>query len=429
MEWSETARFLMRCSAWAGVVLIALALAVWWRLREVIRRYRSIRRELDSVTRSRDEASGRRKAALDIVVKRCTVLYRDPFPRAGRIAAIGELVREVAGCYHPGVDRPELRIRCGRLLWAARRLSEKSSMLLKSPGFDRLGRLSLRRIIFFYSWFQKLQRSPVVRAAIRHSRASSWVLRSRLVIFPDPFSWLAFLSHRLVAMSLLRCMVTDLYLAVGLLAVECYDEDEPEREPNDDIAAHVSGFKWFYRKEDGFPDPRIREIRRSLPGVSDSLNPGQWGLRWRRAVERAALILASDQFPLAPDPLQEASFGAAMERFSAWLAALSGLESNPMIGAVLGVKVETVLGIGDLARGDAAARIGKFLRSCSDTYGRVRVPVTAARWISWSSPGRIAFEAGWTLAGRIVASYCLRYAFDLSCREIDALYRKSRSGA
>ena len=41
MEWSETARFLMRCSAWAGVVLIALALAVWWRLREVIRRYRS----------------------------------------------------------------------------------------------------------------------------------------------------------------------------------------------------------------------------------------------------------------------------------------------------------------------------------------------------------------------------------------------------
>ena len=157
------------------------------------------------------------------------------------------------------------------------------------------------------------------------------------------------------------------------------------------------------------------------------MSPAQWGRRWHRAVERAALILAADQFPAAADPLQEASLEAVIERLGSWLMALSGLERNPMIKAALGVKVETVLGLGDIATGDFAARIGKLVRSCSGAYGVVRLPVTAARWLAMGTPGRIAFEAGWTLAGRIVASYCLKYGFDLACREIDALYRKSRS--
>ena len=422
------AGILMRLAAWAAVVFIALALAVWWRLREVIRRYRSIAFEIESLARSRDQVSGARRAALEVVVNRCTKIYRDPFPKAGSIAGIGDLVREVALCYHPGAGRPELKVRCGKLLWAARRLSDKLEGLLETPGFNRLGRLRLKRIGFFYIWFQKFQRNAVVRAMVRHSGTSSWILRSRLVLFPDPFSWLAFLSHRLVVMSLLRCVVTDLYLAVGVLAVECYDDRGPDEGPAAEEPAEAGGFKWFYRKEEESSDPRIKEIRRTLPGVTDSFSPAQWGRRWRRAVERAALVLASDQFPASPDPLKEASFGAATERVGAWLQALSGLEGNPMVRAVLSVKLETIMGLGDLAAGDAAARIGRVLRSCADAYSAVRIPVTAARWLSRGSPGRIALEAGWTLAGRVIASYCLSYGFDLACREMDILYRKSRSG-
>jgi len=428
MEAADTVHILMRVSAWAAVIMLALALAGWWRLRDVIRRYRSVRAELDSLCRRRDASAGHRRAAFDIVIDRCTRIYRDPFPKFGSLAGLEELVREVARCYHPDLARPELAVRCGRLLRAARSMSWRTEALLKSPGFGRLYGLRLRTIRYVYSRVRRLQRSAVLRAAMRVSGKSTWLLRSRLLVFPDPFSWLAFLSQRLVVMSLLRCVLTDLYLAAGSLAVECYDDEEFE-DGCEEAAPGVPGFGRFLRSDHEFPDPRIRDIRRSLPGVRDPFSPGKWGLRWRRAVERAALVFASDQFPSSSDPLEEATFGAMVERMSAWLLAFSELERKPMMGTVMGVRLEKILGLRDVAAGDVAAAAGRVFRSCRGIYGGIRVPVTAARWISRGSPGRVALEAGWTLAGRIVASYCLKYGFDLACRELDVLYRKSRSGA
>lgn len=229
-------------------------------------------------------------------------------------------------------------------------------------------------------------------------------------------------------MSLLRCILTDLFLAVGILAVECYDEEDPEPDSKKEAAAEVSRFRWLQRNEEGYPDPRIRDIRRSLPGMTDSLNLRQWGFRWRRAVERAALVFASDQFPSARNPIEEASFGALVERLSAWLLEVSRLERKSAVHAVLSVRLGKVLGFRELADGDAAVLLGKTLRSLKDLYSGIRVPVKAARWLSRGSAGRVAMEAGWTFAGRMIASYFFRYGFDVACREIDILYRKSRSG-
>jgi hypothetical protein len=417
----------LKAVPWAAVFLVFLILVVWWRLREVITRYRSIRQELDVLCHRANTASGARKAALDIVVERCSQVYHDPFPKAGSILGLGGFVSEVARCYHPEAERPELAVRCGRVLWAARRMSERTGMLLNSPGFGRLYDLRLRRIRLFYSWFQKIHNSVVARSIIRWNSAPAWMLRSRLIVFPDPFSWLAFLSHRLVVMSLLRCIITDLYLTVGMLAVECYDDQEPEAE-EEDVAAKLSGFSWFQRNEEEFPDPRIRDIRRSLPGATDSFNLAQWGLRWNRAIERAALVFASDQFPSARNPLEEASFGAVVERFGSWLLELSRLERKSVLRAVLGLRLETVLGLRDFARGDAAAMVGRTFRSFKNIYSGIRTPVRAARWVARGSAGKVAFEAGLNFAGKIFASYCFRYGFDLACRELDIIYRKSRSG-
>jgi len=354
-------------------------------------------------------------------------VYREPFPKAGSIAGLGGLIRDVARCYHPESEHPEYAVRCGRLLRAARCMSERIEELLGSPGFGRLYGLRLRNIKFFYSWYQKLHHSAAIRTAIRWNSASTWAWRSRLVIFPDPFSWLAFLSHRLVVMSLLRCILTDLYLAVGMLAVECYDDEEPYEEGDDGATAAASAYGWFQRHHEEYPDPRIQDIRRGLPGVKDSFDLGRWGLRWRRAVERAALVFASDQFPTARNPIEEASFGALVERLSTWLLELSRLERKSMIRAVLGVRLEKVLGFRELAEGDAAALLGRTFRSVRGIYSGLRVPVKAARWLSRGSAGKVAFETGRTFAGRLAASYFFRYGFDLACREIDILYRKSRS--
>jgi hypothetical protein len=417
-----------RIAAWVGIVLTALALITWWRLREVIRRYRSIRVELASLALRRDESSGARKAAFGAVVERCTKIYRDPFPKVENLSHLVEMVREVARCYHPNVENPEYAVRCGRLLWAARRLSERTSDLLRTPGFGRLYNLRLRNIKIFYFWYLKLRRSVLLRTMIRWNGASTWILRSRLIIFPDPFSWLAFLSHKLILMSLLRCIFTDLFLAVGMLAVECYDDENSGVDREDATPAEVSGLKWFQRHEEGYPDPRIRDIRRALPGMTDSLNLRQWGLRWRRAVERAALVFASDQFPSARNPIEEASFGALVERVSVWLLELSRVERKSAVHAIVDVRLGKVLGLRDLAEGDTALLLGKTFRSLRDIYSGIRLPVKAARWIARGSPGRVALEAGWTFAGRMIASYFFRYGFDLACREIDILYRKSRSG-
>jgi hypothetical protein len=364
---------------------------------------------------------------LDVVIERCTQAYRDPFPKAEKIRDLVKLVRDVAQCYYPEIEHPEYAVRCGRLLWAARHMSERTAELLCSPGFGRLAGLRLRNIKKFYNWYLKLRRNSVLRTVNRWNNASSWVLRSRLVIFPDPFSWLAFLSHRLILMSLLRCILTDLFLGVGRLAVDCYDEEDPAADDDDTGAADVPGPGWFQRGEEGYPDPRIREIRRSLPGMTDSLNLRQWGLRWRRAVERAALVFASDQFPSARNPIEEASFGALVERLSAWLLELSRIERKSAVHAILRVRLGKVLGFRDLAEGDAAVLLGRTFRSLKDIYSGIRAPVKAARWLSKGSAGKAALEAGWTFAGRAFASYFFRYGFDLACREIDTLYRKSRS--
>jgi hypothetical protein len=117
-----------------------------------------------------------------------------------------------------------------------------------------------------------------------------------------------------------------------------------------------------------------------------------------------------------------------VERLSAWLLELSRIERKSAVHAILGVRLGKLLGFRELADGDAAVLLGRTFRSLKDIYSGIRVPVKAARWLTKGSAGRIAMEAGWTFAGRMVVSYFFKYGFDLACREIDTLYRKSRSG-
>jgi hypothetical protein len=415
---------------WAGMGLsLALITAtVIRRVRGLLIWTRSQGRELAELRRLQQQTGKARSMAVSVVLDRCDAVYKNASPNLGELKALPSFWRSVAACYYPDQNQPELCLSIGRLLVSAQQVAHRLDALLRRPGFERIGRMRLRQLQRTYQWYRSLGAHKVIAVLLKH-RQTIRVLRHALRLFAfDPLVWLAYLSQRLAVMMAVRCMLIDIYLFTGKIAIEAFESQR-------NATTTVCGDKAADIVLDAYagilasasppmPD-ELASIRSELTGLPDRLwNPP--GIEeWGRAVERAAHVVAAGYFPDSDMPLSEATCRALLYRGLCWLRAMADARRMSVVRPLYGITLRRLFQVKAVAESDLLRWTGKAAGSVWTAWRWARWPVRLLRWLRRRSPAGVAVELGSTLALKAALNFLARYGFDRACRELDIVYRLS----
>ena len=207
-----------------AALLVALAtLTVVWRLRGVLQWKRSLKHEFRELKEELYSAGPCRQQAIQVVLNQCQGIWQAGFPETNPVSGLFEYLQDIAAAFHPKQEKPELCVTAGSLIRAAHSAVERLQGILKRPGFSRFQKMRLRHIRKAWNWYDSIRKYRAVKAYIRYRK---WIGRAnmlRLILLPDPFSWLIYLSNQLTILSLTRFFLMDLYLFAGKQAILAYD--------------------------------------------------------------------------------------------------------------------------------------------------------------------------------------------------------------
>ncbi|MDO9514503.1 MAG: hypothetical protein Q7J01_00185 [Syntrophales bacterium] len=415
----------------SALLLSAVGVVAIWRVRGILHWKGSLRDEFKGLQKAAGESQGVRRRALEVVIEDCNRIWKATSLDPGEVLHLSTYIRSIAGCYHPEAEKPELRVSTGSFLNAARASADRLEMILRRPGFERLQKVRIRHIRQSFVWYQRVCQYRIVRYLYRYRNIMRRVYRLRLIILPDPFSLLAYFSNRLTMLILTRCLLMDVYLFVGKMAVDTYDEDEGGEDtalhPVDEIEKALEALDAVKPSEPYQRDPRIRDIRNRLVGINNFLFSTSGFRDWKTAVQESAEVIAAHYFPAAERPLEEAAIGPLLYCCQDWIRTLSETEKIPIVKQLHRVRLESlynIKSITELAFPSKALIIAKRTR---DLYRWMKWPLMIYRWIKKTSPLKITIDVGWILARKGFVNFALRYTFDTACRELDAVYRQSRT--
>lgn len=424
--WQVARIVLLAC----GLVLAGGAGLALYRLRGVLNWKRSLSEELALLRRIRHGAESHRRAALELIVTRCDGLQGALAPEPERLADLPDFVRAIAACYHPHSARPELQVAVGPLLNSAAASLERLDLILRRPGLQRLEWVRLRDIRRIHGWYRHLTRARWYRWYRRHRNWLQRLGRLRLLVWPDPLQWAVFLSNRLLLLSLSKYLLVDIYIFVGKLALEAYAPDATAPGPHDpaDLEALARHLDQLTDEAVIHPAPAVRRLRQNLVGLPAALWLPPDAGRWKNAVTAAAEIIARRHFPESAEPLLEAATGPLLRRTRIWLATLCRAERLPLAGRLYGLRLDTLVGAKNLSEMLLPPPVRRYLQGTLRAYGWLKWPLRVVRWSRNRVPLTIALQLGWAAVGRSLRVYLWGRAFDVTCAEVEEVYRLSRRG-
>ncbi len=401
-----------------------------WRVRGILHWQGSLRDELKGLQEAADESHGARRRALEVVVENGNRIWRSNSLDPGEMLRLSAYIRSIAACYHPDAARPELRVSTGSFLDAAGVFADRLELILKRPGFERLQKVRIRHIRQSYERYQRVSRYRIVKGLYRYRTALRRVSRLRLIILPDPFSLLAYFSNRLMMLVLTRCLLLDVYLFTGKMAVDTYSEAAGEDRvfnPVDAVEKALEALGDIKPSEPYQRDPRIREIRNRLVGINNFLFSTSGFRDWKAAVRESAEVIAAHYFPAAERPLEEAAMGPLLYCCQDWIRTISETRKIPIVKQLHRVRLESLYNIKSITEFALSSQALVFAKRTLDVYRWMKWPLRIYRWVKRTSPLKIAIDTGWILTRKGFVNVALRYTFDTACRELDAVYRQSRT--
>ena len=414
-----------------GVMLLTTAsIIVVWRLRGILNWKRSLSKELKDLNKEAEAAGERKKQALKIVRERCYEVWHSTSPEMKELADISVYVHSIATCYYPGLEKPELRITIGRFLKSAHDSVDRLELILRRPGFQRLRGVRIRHIRRSYEWYDRVSQYWIVRFVSRYRKLVTRIFQFRLVILPDPFSWLAYLSNRLTMLTLTRCLLVDAYLFVGRLAVQAYNEEgkeEPIPSELGELEKTLEDFDSLEPSEPDVTDPQLLEIRNRLVGFPSMLifSPGLED--WKKAVERAAKVIAGKYFPDTERPLEEAALGPLLTRSQIWIKSLCKTEKIPVVKRFHRIQIQSLYRMKSFTDIWLPKQVRIFAKKTWDMYRWMKWPLMVYRGVKKSSPAGIAMDVGWMVSKKAFTNFICRYTFDMACQELEMIYSQSRA--
>ena len=425
MDWIESLR-----TVWAffGVILALTTAVIVWRVRGFLSWQRSQRRELAALRRQQETADGIVEKAYTVILCSCKAIWRSPSLDFDHVSSLPLYWRRIAACYYPDEPRPELCLSIGQLLAAAQQLADRLNALLRRPGFNRLGRLRVGQVRRTVRWYRRLTAQPVVAWLLARRRVIRTFRHTLRFMLPDPLVWIGYLSRRLTVMMTVRCVLIDLYLSTGKIAMEAYDFQRKSLPAEQgDKASHTTldAYGQFLERESRSLPDELEEIRSSLTGLPARLWQPPGLEEWYRAVKRAAYVIAAGHFPESPSPLDEATCRVLLDRARYWLETMAAARRLPVVRPLYGISLKRLQQIKTVTESDLLRWTGKVAGSVWSAWRWARWPVRLLRWIRRRSPAGVALEVGSTLALKAMHNYLARYGFDRACQELDAVYRLS----
>lgn len=411
-----------------AVLILAVTPIILWRIRGILTWKRSLKDELAALQRTAEQASSSRLAAVQIIERRCTEVLRSFSPEFSELGDLPEYLRSIAACYHPDSDRPELQVTIGPFLQSIEKSLDRFDRILQRPGFKKIRSVRIHNIRRARQWYLRISEFGPYQWYVRHQKKIRRISRVRLLIFPDPFTWLAYLSHHLTLLMLAKFLILDLYLFFGKLAVDAYEGATATNgdESEDALEKALEELDALEAREEFIMDPRIRDIRNRLVGLSSVLTSDPTFGAWKDSIYEAAGIVAEKHFPDSEAPLEEAAIGPLLERTRCWIGKLSRGEEYPLIRHFYQMRLDSLFRVKNLSDVVLPRPLRHFIEKTRRTYGWLKWPLKVYRLTRKTSPWRIALAVGWGVTKKAGVSYIYGKTFDTACRELENVYGQSR---
>lgn len=411
---------------------IALAVLVWSaRARGLFSWRKRLTAELTSIEQAAQDPGGPQSCGLQIVATRCRAILQDSSPEVADLQDLPSYFRAIAACYHPTSDNPELQVTVGAVLKSVSASLDRLDHILNRPGLKRIRALNVGQVRATRKWYLRLAGSLPFKWWIQHHNAIRQIAVFRFLIYADPLMFVAYASNRLTILVLLKYLLVDLYLFLGKVAVEAF-ENAPDAVEGDETSEAVlqATLEELHSADDIIhddglsTDPQLIVIRRQLVGFTTLLSATPTPIMWWSAVIEAADIIARKYFPDAPKPIEEAILGPLLDRCRLWIGTLNRGDRYLITRQVYRLKLETVFRAKDIPALIPGA-VKSIIAKGFFAYGWIKWPLRVYRWAKRRSPWSVAVAIGWQAAKKASLAYFYGRAFDRACRGLEEVYRES----
>jgi hypothetical protein len=406
-----------------GIALVKARGVFFWR--------QSLNKELNELRQRAGQATAPTKLAIQLVENRCREVLSSFSPEIGEMVNLPQFIQSIAACYHPTSEHPELQVSIGSFLQSIEMSLGRFDHILNRPGFRRLRRVSIGNIKNARHWYVRISSSRFFSWYFRYQKAIRQILRSRVILIPDPFMWLAYLSNRLTVLLLIKYLMIDLYLFFGKLAIDAFGRKEtanPEGLETEAVLENtLQELNSFEDIKDPAMDPEIKAIREGLIGFLSVLTATPTLTEWKNAVYEAGRIISRKYFPESANPLEEAALGPLLERSRHWIGTLGKGEEYFLARYLYRMRLDTLYRAKNLSDLVLSKPIKIFLEKAFKTYGWFKWPFKVYRWAKRRSPWVIAMEVGWLTAKKSSIVYIYGKTFDQACKELEMVYNQSRA--
>ncbi|ETR67008.1 MAG: hypothetical protein OMM_05372 [Candidatus Magnetoglobus multicellularis str. Araruama] len=363
------------------------------------------------------------------MINTCERIQRSLIAEFNVFDQLPEYICHIAACYNPENKHPEQCITIGSCLHIVQEMAYRIDQLFKQRGLDRFRHLRIRHIQDIYQKFNKLQKNPLMALYLRYRRIIQRLSLIRLIILPDPFSWLFYLSNQFTIITLTRYLLFEIYLYTGRLAVQAYGQSETSNRVSfsqEELEELMYDLERLQAIESTVQSeiPCLKKIRKKNLGFGRGLMANLSLKQWKLAVIESAQIIASQHFPDSDTPLLEATVGPILERSRYWLKTVNTIQSIPVVHKMAAVKLETVIQA-KLLIDNIPERLKQTIAASMKVYQWAKWPITIYQLARKTTPIGMATSIGWIVTRNCIIFYLYHYTFYTACNELNAIYMLS----
>jgi hypothetical protein len=418
----------------AGISILALiicvvSLFVIWRVRGILQWQRSLHAEMKVLNQTAHKSHGSKRLAMLKVMQHCDDIRWSHSPDPAKIIHLDEYLHGIASCYYPDSKRPELCLTLGQTLSAATIMVERLNMIIKRKGLRRFAYIRIKHIHKALRWYQQIYQHSLFSWFLRHRSLIFRLMFIRRFFLIDPFSWVAYFSNRLTILIITRTLLLDIYLFIGLLAIDIYDPQTAEKDnkiDNDQLAETLATLYDSSFSDEWQNDPELTQIRSQLTAIPKKIIQPPTIDEWKQSITKAANIIAARHFNQSNAPMEEAALGPIVTQLQNLLQSITEVKSYTGIKQLFALRLESLYDIHAFSGNVSGWPITRLMQKVWGGYRTLRWPFKFYRWIKRSSPTGIAVEMGWEILRKTMINFLARFTFDKTCKEIDGLYYRSK---
>jgi hypothetical protein len=413
-----------------ALIVCILSIVIVWRLRGIWQWQRSLDAELRALKKKAEMSNGYRRLAMLQVIRYCDDIHQSRSPDPHTILHLDNYLHNIARCYHSDSNRPELCLTLGQTIATAKAMVERLDSIIKRKGLRRFAHIRIKHIHKALVWYRRIYHHHIFGWLLRHQSIVSRLMHIRRFFLMDPFSLLAYFSNRLTILIVTRTLLLDLYLFIGLLAIDAYNPQSAIKRKiidNDHLAETLATLYDSNERNEWQNDPEVSEIRSQLVGIPRRIIQPPGVSEWRQSISQAANILAARHFDQSKIPLEEAALGPIVLQTRSFLNSIAEMSHYTGLKHLFAVRLESLYDVHTFVGNLSTWHFTSLVQKAWDGYRTLRWPFKVYRWIRHSSPSGMAMGMGWEILRKTIINFLARFTFDKSCKEIDKLYYGSKN--